>query len=573
MIGSQIEILLVKAVVKPKIPYNLTSIISGRIVTLEREGPIGGLFGGLAAPALRQATSCWTLALLAVHFLIPLVPASLVPSQAAIPAQEHADRGLQLAQTGDLTGAEAELKQAVALSPNDPDYLADLGSILGMEHKLEEANPQFEKALKMDPSNLTIRRDLAANEWQMGRLQEAKDNLERILRAKPGDPPTVLLLGMVAENLMDSPKAATLLGSVPALVNERPESMAALARSYYHTGQKQRAREMLEGLLRHPAGPPAVFLGGQVASELGDYETAMRLFELIKSTYADQSDLAYHVAVVQYHTDHFHESENTLLDLITAGHPTSEAYNLLAWSYYRQAKFDEAIRAFDQAIDLDPSKEANYLDLGKTLSEHHLYYVAGAVAQKAVERIPGSFRAYMMKGMIEYKQSLYQQAVASYTRAVELNPASPEANFNLAQVQALAGMTKEAAATFERGIKRFPGDALTYYEYALMLLRLGEAGDTAAESRAVSLLKTAISLDGSLAAPHYQLGNLWLRNSKTREALQELETAAKLNPKDAKTHYALSRTYRHLGRSEQAENEFRLYEKLKGEEGNEADLR
>ena len=50
------------------------------------------------------------------------------PYGAADEAQAHADRGLELAQAGDLRGAEAELRMAVALSPNDLDYLAWPGS-------------------------------------------------------------------------------------------------------------------------------------------------------------------------------------------------------------------------------------------------------------------------------------------------------------------------------------------------------------------------------------------------------------------------------------------------------------
>ena len=533
-------------------------------VIFKTKGPERCLLGATKASSRWREVSWVALILLVIPFRAArLVPASDRASQTA---QEHADRGLQLAQSGDLKGAEAELHKALALSPNDPDFLTDLGGILGMQQKLEEANTYFERALKIDPGNSTIRRDLAANQWQLGRLREAKDNLERILRTKPGDPPTVLLLGMVAENLGDFAKAASLLASVPALVNQRPESIAALARSYYHLGDKQKARDMLGGLRSHPAGPKGVFLGGQVASEAGDGETAMKLFTSIKSGYPDQGQLAYNIALAEYRSNDFRQTETTLLDLIGAGHQTSEAYNLLAWSYYKQAKFDETVRAFDQAIDRDPSRESNYLDLGKVLSEHHLYSVAAAVAKKAVERIPDSYRAYMMKGMIETKQARYNEAVASYSRAIELNPTSAEANFNLASGQAMAGMTKEAEATFERGIKRFPNDAPTYQEYALMLLKLAEAGDGAAESRATALLKTAISLDPTLVGPHYHLGNLWLSENRTEEALRELEAAAKLDPNDAKAHYALSRAFRHLGQNDQAAKELRVYEKLKPQE-------
>ena len=101
-------------------------------------------------------------------------------------AKRHADRGLRLAQAGDLKGAEAELRLAVHLSPNDPDYLADLGGILGMQQRLVEAGRYFEKALKIHPGNLVVRRDLAANQWQIGQLAEVFNSMVESLRKLAG---------------------------------------------------------------------------------------------------------------------------------------------------------------------------------------------------------------------------------------------------------------------------------------------------------------------------------------------------------------------------------------------------
>src|SRR5262245_40767628 len=94
-----------------------------------------------------------------------LVFASLV--QASARAQEHADRGMELAQGGDLKGAEAELRRAVELAPRDPAYLASLAGILGMQQKLEESSAYFEKALEINPNDPANRRNLASNQFQL----------------------------------------------------------------------------------------------------------------------------------------------------------------------------------------------------------------------------------------------------------------------------------------------------------------------------------------------------------------------------------------------------------------------
>jgi Flp pilus assembly protein TadD len=490
-------------------------------------------------------------------------PAFCWPEDPAGQAQAHADRGLELARAGDLKGAEAELRLAVSLSPNEAEYLAGLGGVLGMQQKLEQAGRCFEKALRIVPGNVAVRRNLATDQWQMGRLHEAQANLERILKAKPDDASAILLLGMVEENSKNYARAAELLAKVPDLVKQRPESVAALGRSYYQTRQKQKAKETLESFLAQTAEPGNAYLGGEIASENGDAETALRLFASIQSTYPDQPRLAHRVALAQYRSGRYAEAERTLLDLIESGHADTEIYSLLAWSYYKRDRFQETVRAMDQAIQLDRAKESNYLDLGQMFVDHQQLSLAHELADKAVESIPGSFRNYMMKGMIEAKQGAFTDAIATYRRATALDPNSAEANYNLARMQWLSGRDGEAETTFEHGIKRFPQDAPTFVEYAQMLLKRAENGYAPAEARAMSLLKQACVVDTSLAEPHYQLGNLWLRKARTSEALEELRIAARLNPADAKIHFALSRAYRRLGRSEAEAAELAAYDKLK----------
>src|ERR1700704_48159 len=67
---------------------------------------------------------------------------------------KHAEKGLQLAQTGGLQLAEKELRKAVAMAPARAVFLSNLGTILAMENKLEESTAFFQNALKLDPADL-----------------------------------------------------------------------------------------------------------------------------------------------------------------------------------------------------------------------------------------------------------------------------------------------------------------------------------------------------------------------------------------------------------------------------------
>jgi tetratricopeptide (TPR) repeat protein len=539
-----------------------TGIAQGRACS--HAGPYGSRFPSIATPGMRQLirAGC-VLAFLAV------APASSIEArpQSSSPAQEHAERGRLAIARGEPKAAEAELRQAVQLAPQDAQYLALLGIALGMQQKLQESDVYLGKSLRLDPTDSATRRNLAWNQFQLGQLAPAKENLDGVLKQKPDDAAAKLVLGMVHEELRDYRAAVRLLESVPDQVRERPESLAALARAYDCTGRHEKARETLKELQQlRSAGPEGVFLGGQVAAELHDYEAAQSLFSSIWSTYPDTAKLGYNLALAQYRGGRFPQSQATLRRVISAGHDSSEIYNLLAWCFYKQDDFKGAATALDQAIALDPADESNYLDGGLMLIEHHLVEGALNAAEKALEVAPDSYRAHRLKALAEFKLGRVNDAEHLYARALELNPADAEALAGLATAQLDTGDAGRAAETLKKGIERLPRAAALYQAYGNLLLSGIGTGDASNDSLAIQLFEKAIALDNSLAEAHYGLGKLALREDRIRDALLELEAAVKLDPKSSKDHYGLAQVYRKLGRVSDAAREVDLFQTLKAKE-------
>jgi tetratricopeptide (TPR) repeat protein len=491
------------------------------------------------------------------------VPAHAATAEAA---REHAQRGREAIARGETKAAESELRQAVQLAPHDAEFLALLGVVLGMQQKLQESDVYLEKALRVDSTDAATRRNLAWNQFQLGQLAPAKSNLERILEQKPGDQQSTLILGMVDEELKEYRAAIRLLESVREQVRQRPESMAALARAYYHSGGAGKAADTLRELTLPSYGPEGVFLGGQVASEMHDFKTAQSLFGSIWSTYPDTEKLGYNLALAEYNMQQFSNGEATLRRVISAGHDTSEIYNLLAWCLYKQDDFKAAAAALDKAIALDPADETNYLDGGMMLLEHHLYGAALDAAEKTLEVAPESYRGHRLKALVELKMGRVNDAETLYQRAVELNPADAQAVAGLATAQLDKGNARQAEETLKKAIERLPREALLYQAYGSMLLWGEGENSNASEARAVELLRKAIALDGSLAEAHYQLGKTALREDRVREAQQELEAAVRLDAHSSKNHYALAQVFRKLGRPADAAREVAQFQALKKKE-------
>jgi tetratricopeptide (TPR) repeat protein len=509
-------------------------------------------------------------ALLALYLCFGAQVAHVLPDSPA-DAQQHVAQATALVQQGDLKNAEVELRLAVKLAPNDPACLAFLGAVLGMEQKLPESTSYLEKALHVNPLDLRTRRNLASNQFQMGQFQAARLNLERILKVEPGEATSILLLGMVDEELKDYQQALGLLESVPQEVQKHSKARVALARCYYQTGNHDKAREVLRGLENHSDGPEGIFLGGQVADQAGDYDLAELLFQSVWTTYPDRAKLGYNIALAQDHAGHMKESQVTLQGLLDAGYDTSDIEDLMAWCQFKQDHIKEAVAHMDRAIGLDPSRESNYLDVGIMLLHDNRYNGALVAARKAVEVAPHSYKAYRFLGLAQYKLGELKAAEKTYAHAVELNPSDRQSLLGLASAQVDDGRIDEAETTFEKVITRFPEDPNLYLQYGRMLLTYRGANGSKIEVRAVALLREAITLDASLAEAHYLLGNLDLTKGQTEKALPELELAVKLDPKPSSAHYALARAYLRLGRREEGMEQMRLFQQLKGKEKKDAE--
>lgn len=354
---------------------------------------------------------------------------------------------------------------------------------------------------------------------------------------------------------------SAILGASGIAAADDPLAAAALARSCYRTGTVEQARLCMERIKN--ASPRGIFLAATVAADAEDFATAEAMFQSIRASYPDRAAVEYQLALVQYHEGHIVDSQTTLTDMIAKGEGHGDVHNLLGWCWFKSENIDRAEEELNEAIRLDPSV-TNYLDLARIQLAGRQLDPALNTARQAVKLFPTSAEAWLLKGSIETAAQRLIDAVTSYTMAVHLKRNDAEAELALATGQWLAGMTQQARASFHELLQRYPRNAQIYVTYADFLSSVGPR-DTA---RLTGLMKTALSLDPSLAEPHYYLGNVALSNGKLEEAVQQLETATKLDPSSSKAHFALSRALRQQGRSEESARELGLYNELKtAEEG------
>ena len=115
----------------------------------------------------------------------------------AVPYYEEAARreptGFRLIQLGNaqmeagqLPQAEATLRHALSLSPDDPLAWGTLGWVLWQQDKGVEARTNLEKAVALDPDLPELHNNLGSVEWGLGDQAAAEQQFREGLRIQPG---------------------------------------------------------------------------------------------------------------------------------------------------------------------------------------------------------------------------------------------------------------------------------------------------------------------------------------------------------------------------------------------------
>ena len=90
-----------------------------------------------------------------------------------------------------------------------------------------------------------------------------------------------------------------------------------------------------------------------------------------------------------------------------------------------QGKLDEAIAAYQKAIDVEPKLVEAHIALGNILRDQGKLDEASAYYRRAIEIDPKSADAHYSLGSALFDQKKLDEAIAAYRKAIELDPKSP----------------------------------------------------------------------------------------------------------------------------------------------------
>ena len=158
--------------------------------------------------------------------------------------------GNALMQDRQLPQAEAALRHAIALAPDEPMAWGTLGWVLWQQDKGAEARADLERAIALDPELPELHNNLANVEWGTGDQAAAEQHFREALRIEPGVAEWRLNLARVLATRGEVPEARFQFEQAIRLKPDFAEARLDYARLLADRGELPAAIRQLETSVR-----------------------------------------------------------------------------------------------------------------------------------------------------------------------------------------------------------------------------------------------------------------------------------------------------------------------------------
>jgi len=215
----------------------------------------------------------------------------------------------------------------------------------------------------------------------------------------------------------------------------------------------------------------------------------------------------------------------------------AEALHRGAIALTRAAKFDEALRLFEEALRLAPDDGDTRLDFAFMRSQQGNLQEARSLAEKVVQSSARNTQARALLGRILYAQGDYKTA-REHLEAAVVGAPTFEVGYALGMTYIKLNDLRRARLLFDDMLTGL-GDRAEIHIYFGRAYREGESESL---DQAVREFKKAIAKDDKVQQAHYFLALAYLDRdgeSGFPEAVPELLAELRVNPEDYRSHYLL----------------------------------
>ena len=503
--------------------------------------------------------------------------------QESIPFQELFFKGQRAKATGDYKKAFGFFEQASEISPQNDAVYYEMARVQQHMDAPLLALDYARKAAELDPENVWYHTTVADLNRRLGRIADMEAALEEVLKQDPTreDAYYGLLEAQLAQDA--SKRALTTLERMESALGPNPDIYRNRANLHMTLGDQDKATDALGDLARtYPQFAEFHLILAEHYAAIGDIANAQRVFEqvaemdsdngqlqlrlseflaaqgkdeasyqaLTKAFLADDVNIDQKIGVMmkfygltELNQDYLSKAYN-LLDLLKTAHPEEAKAHAIAGDFYiRDGALNQARSAYENALELDPSKGLIWQQLVTIDVEQNNMQALSIHASAARDLFPLQPEYYLYAGMAALQLSKPKEAIRNLSdgRLLVIDNPALMAQFwsQLGDAYHSDAQHTKSDDAYEKALDLDPDNVFVLNNYAYYLALRGEN-----LARAENLAERCNTLAPEQASFMDTLGWVYYKQGKYDEALLWLTKA------DAAVNGTSGEILEHIGDAE-----------------------
>lgn len=242
------------------------------------------------------------------------------------------------------------------------------------------------------------------------------------------------------------------------------EHSAAIAHA--ELGQHKKAHEIYNEILKNNPNSKEAKVNDAIIlyRELNDPKRAASILESVLIQHRDDLSenmiamIRAHLAACYAADKQWNKAEREFLLALAADHRNLSIIEFMSKSYRNAKAHSQLIKVLKQLNNSMPGTGLAHAILGETLSEHLARHDEAIRAYTdAIVLEPGRSDFYNGMGLAYYRKKNFEKALQSFTSASAVDPTDATARYNHACVLSLLGRTDEAITTLSEALALDPG--------------------------------------------------------------------------------------------------------------------
>jgi class 3 adenylate cyclase/tetratricopeptide (TPR) repeat protein len=197
---------------------------------------------------------------------------------------------------------------------------------------------------------------------------------------------------------------------------------------------------------------------------------------------------------------------------------------------YRDKNNQEAMKAFDKAIEIDPNFAKAYAGRAAIYNEREQHQQALRESEQAIKLDPNHPWGFHTRGWAYIGLLNYQKAIEDLNKAIELDPNYAYAYGNRSWAYFMLKKYPQSLDDANKAIEINPDFSVGYFRRGMALASLNKSQD------AINDFDKAIKLDPTFSRPYLFRGFALLKLGQTEQALGDFKKAASLGDNDAQNY-------------------------------------